>query len=111
MGAASADDEATAGKQTEDAGEKAYPVCRADSRRHQMITELSVSCRNIRRPVVPKTETRLQQLLTLGKAKIGHFNPASPNISRNCLCVRMSIDCATSLPSRSYTKLFGIPST
>ena len=40
-----------------------------------------------------------------------YSSPACASISRNCLCVRMSIACATSLRSRSYTKLLGIPST
>lgn len=30
-----------------------------------------------------------------------YFSPACASISRNCCCVRMSIDCATSFPSRS----------
>ena len=40
-----------------------------------------------------------------------YCSPAAASMPRNWLRVRMSIDSVTSLPSRLYTKLFGIPST
>ncbi len=40
-----------------------------------------------------------------------YSRPACASMARNWRWVRMSIACAVSLPSRSYTKLFGMPST
>ena len=40
-----------------------------------------------------------------------YSRPACASISRNCRLVRMSMAWAASLPSRSYTKVLGMPST